>query len=540
MGSILQERVPQQCLERVSIRDREWKKKAPWINNRPNVPSNKMGRRQSQRKSLQPQYPLPSQENNNEKRLQQRRKQKPHNPSTKHVTSQHSAQGTSESKSQPLSPAEDRMEPKVQPAAQHCHSHREHKHTGFRGSRHTPAFPCHHLSDPSPDLQERLSPQPEVGSLSGHGEDDSDTDLSESERLPVSLSGRVPAQLQLRPEVIQAEDCSSGSHRSRGHGHACFDFPDFLPPPFNNWNLSQLAHFYNMEGRGAPRPRPVGPLERYLERLLQLEWCQIQTVQEEGEKSAVPDVSSSCHRPLAAVSSRLSSPKCILQCQRAFPLTFLSSLASHSALLSGCACTLCRIRYSTCSTSCCRSTHHTRQSRQSPMLERKGPTSLPKRSYSESRVHFSERSSASRAQVFSSPVRTNSHQRRMQASGNIRNPVQGANTTAHPTARDSSVGARRDCLGVWPDVLDYRTGGFRRRSGSEQRRGGLERQQGSSGKRRSGSECRRGGAERTRKAELKEREIKPDAVAAIMDNLPGSKNPPINRPGRQKQVEFVT
>ncbi len=86
-------------------------------------------------------------------------------------------------------------------------------------------------------------------------------------------------------------------------------------------------------------------------------------------------------------------------------------------------------------------------------------------------------------------------------------------------------------------MLDYRTGGFRQRSGSEQRRGGVERQQGASEK-RSGSECRRGGAGRQRTAELKE--IKPDAVTAIMDNLPGSKNLPINRTNRTKQVEFVT
>ncbi|XP_074515484.1 uncharacterized protein LOC141782511 [Sebastes fasciatus] len=544
MGTILQERDAQQQPERVSIRDRDsirvWKKKPPWSNNnRPNVDSNRMGRRQSQRKPAQPQNETPSQENNNEKKLQQRRKQKPNTPTTKHVTPQHRAQGTSESKSHPLSPAEDRMEPQVQPAAQHC-SHREHKHTGFRGSRHTPAFHCHRLSDSSPDLQETPSPNPEGGSLSGHGEGDSDTDLSESERLPVSPSARVPPQLQLRPEVIEAEDGSSLSHRPRGHGCAGFDFPDFLPPPFNSWSLSQLAVFYNTEGQGAPRPRPVGPLERYLDRLLQLEWRQIQTLQEEGGKSAVSDVNSGCHRSPAAASSRLSSPKCILQCQRAFSLTFLSSLASHSALLSGCACTLCRIRYSTCTTSCCRST---RQSRLSPTLEHRGPSSLPKRSYSESRVHSSDRSSASRAQRFGSPLRTNSHLRRMQASGNIRNPVQGANAKPHPTARDSSVGAGRDRLGALGDVLDYRTGGFRRRSGSEQRRGGVERQQGASVKRRSGSECRRGGAERRRAAELKEREIKPDAVTAIMDNLPASKNSPINRPNRpnrHKQVEFVT
>lgn len=88
--------------------------------------------------------------------------------------------------------------------------------------------------------------------------------------------------------------------------------------------------------------------------------------------------------------------------------------------------------------------------------------------------------------------------------------------------------------------MDYRTQELRKRSGSEQRQGRAEGQQGESEKRRSGSEYRRGGAERRRAAELKEREIKPDAVTAIMDNLPGSKNSFINRPNRVKQVEFVT
>nr|XP_020473933.1 uncharacterized protein LOC109970600 isoform X2 [Monopterus albus] len=495
-----------------------------------------MGRRQSQRKSLQPQHTFPSQEINNEKRQQPRRK---HKPNAKHST-QHSAQGTSASKPHPPSPVEDRMEPATQPAAQHC-GHRGQKHTAVRGSRHTPAFPCYCLSDSSPHLLDRHSPELKVGSLSAHGEGDSDTDLSESERLFVSPIQVLP-QLELRPEVIEAEDCSTRSHRPRAQGHGSFDFPDFLPPPFNSWSLSQLAVFYNMEGRGAPRPRPVGPLEMYLERLLQLEWHQIQTVQEESGKSAVSDVLLSCHRSTAAASSRLSSPKCILQCQRAFPLTFLSSLISHSALLSSCACTLCRFRHSTCSTACCRPTHsHTRQAGVSPVLERRGLVSLPKRSYSESRVHAPDRSSAFQVQMFSSPVRANSHLRRMQASGNIRNPVQGANTKPHYTARDSSFGIGRDCVGARGNGLNYRkTGVFRRRSGSEQQGGGGERQQNGLEKRRSGSECRKGGTERRRTAEFKEQEIKPDAVTAIMDNLPGSKYSPDNKPIKPKQVEFMT
>ncbi|KAM8756038.1 uncharacterized protein AB9X84_009357 [Acanthopagrus schlegelii] len=526
MGTILQGRMPQQRLERVSIRERDWKKTVSWSSSRPNVASIKMGRRQSQKKSPQPECTLPSQENNNEKRLHQGRKHKPSTTSAKRSTPEHSAEGATESMSHPLSHALSRMELKVQLAAHH----REQNDTGFRRNRHSSAFPCHHLTDSSPDLLDRLSPNPVVENVSDHGECDSDTDLSVSERLTMSPSRLALPQLELRPEVIEAEDCSSCNQKPRGSRHSGFDHPDCLPPPFNSWSLSQLAVFYNMEGHGTTRPRPVGPLERYLERLLQLEWHQIQTSQEENRKS---DVVSSCHRSPADASSRLSSPKCILQCQRAFPLTFFSSLASHSALLSGCACTLCRIHYSTISPLGSRSTHcHKRHSRQSPTLECSGPTSLQRRSHSESRVHSSDRSHTSQTQGFSSPVRTNTHLRRMQALGNIRNPVKGANIKPKSTARDSSVGAGRESLEASGDMYNYRTGGCRMRSGSEQRKGGVERHQVGSQKRRSGSECKRRGAERRRTAELKEWEIKPDAVTAIMDNLPGTKNSPTNRVDR--------
>ncbi|XP_037345598.2 uncharacterized protein LOC119229408 [Pungitius pungitius] len=491
MGTILQNRTLRSA-DTVSIGDPERKKKAA---------GTKMGRRQSQRKSVPPpQHALPVPERNGEQKLQQRRKQKPRTLSTKRLTTQHSAQGTSEAES----------------ASQTY-------------------FPPHRLPCSSRDPRETASP--DGGSQSGHAQGDSDTDLSDSERLPVAPCSRVPPPLQLRPELIEAEDGASCRPGRNNHGSS--DFPDFLPPPFNSWSLGQLAVFYNMEGRGAPRPRPVGPLERYMERMLQLEWRQIRTVQEEGGTPAGSDAVYSCHRAAGAASSRLSSPKCILQCQRSFPLTFLSSLASHCALLSGCACTLCRIRYTACCTtsSCCRSA---RQSRPSPAPERgsRGPASLPKRSYSESRLHSADRSSACRAQRSGSPTRTNGHLRRMQASGNIRNPAHGAGGKPQATARDPRVG---DLSGARGGGSDYRPGGFlRRRSGSEQKRGGVEGQRGAMEKRRSGSECRRGGAERRRAAELREREITPDAVDAIMDNLPGSKNYPINRANRPKQVEFVT
>ncbi|XP_014829750.1 PREDICTED: uncharacterized protein LOC106908226 isoform X1 [Poecilia mexicana] len=498
MGSILQERVAQRCVERLCIGDREWKKKAPRSTSRPNVVGTKMGRRQSQRKFPQPQCPIQSQENNHEKKPQ-RRKHKSNTSSTKCSAPLHSsAQGTSVL--HPAAPEEDRMKIKVSSSTEK----RKHTHTGLRASKHTAALLDHALPHPSPDQQEELSPQ-----------EDSDTDLSESERLPVSSRPLAP-RLELRPEVVEYGDTPSHCRTVRGR-----DFPDFLPPPFNSWNLSQLAVFYNTEGRGAFRPRPVGPLERYLERLLQLEWHQIQTVQAEHVTQDVPGGTSSCQRSSAAAPAptRLSSPKCILQCQRGFPLSFLSSLAGHSALLATGTSGLCRICSSSCSTSCCRSTHsHSHLSRLSPDGSR-GPLPRPKRSYSESRVHSSDR--RLRNQRSGSPTSASSYLRRMQASGNIRNPIQPGPGRTHSSVRGY-------------DEPDSTAGVLRKRSGSEQRRGGgrhLNRSETS----RSSSESRTGRVEQDEVAGWTEQEVTGVSVC-----LPGSRRPCVQRPSRCKQVEFVT
>ncbi|XP_008408610.1 protein FAM217B isoform X2 [Poecilia reticulata] len=499
MGSILQERVAQRCVERLCIGDREWKKKAPRSTSRPNVAGTKMGRRQSQRKFNQPQCPIQSQENNHEKKPQ-RRKHKSNTSPTKCSAPLYSAQGTS--MLYPAASEEDRMKIKVSSATEN----RKHTHTGLRASKHTAALLDHGLPHPSPDQQEELSPQ-----------EDSDTDLSELERLPLSSRPLAP-RLELRPEVVEDGDAPSHCRTVRGG-----DFPDFLPPPFNSWSLSQLAVFYNMEGRGAFRLRPVGPLERYLERLLQLEWHQIQTVQAEHGTQDVPGGTSSCQRSSTAAPAptRLSSPKCILQCQRGFPLSFLSSLAGHSALLAGGTSGLCRICSSSCSTSCCHSTHsHSHLSRLS-LDGSRGPLPRPKRSYSESRVHSSDR--RLRTQRSISPTSANSYLKRMQASGNIRNPIQAGPGRTHSSDRGR-------------DEPDSTAGVLRKRTHklSEQRRGGgkhLNRSETS----RSSSESRTGREERDKVAGWTEQEVTGLSVC-----LPGSRHPRVQRPSRSKQVEFVT
>lgn len=241
-------------------------------------------------------------------------------------------------------------------------------------------------------------------------EEDSASDLSDSERYSVFPAEISPPDLDLRAEVIDPSDFQTSrpaQDKFRG------SYPDFLPPPFNSWSLKQLAVYLNTDGKSVPRPKPVGKLERYLDRLLQIEWHQIQSVQEDSSKSNTP-------MPKVRHSSShlsLSSPKCILQCQRAFPLALLSSLATRQ--LSSCTCPQCQSQYLILNGSCRSHAfhHHT-------LLEKKRQASgLPKRSSSESRAHPTESRHRSREHRLSDPLSESSHWRRMQAAGNIRNPA---------------------------------------------------------------------------------------------------------------------
>ncbi|XP_074013597.1 protein FAM217B [Numenius arquata] len=110
-------------------------------------------------------------------------------------------------------------------------------------------------------------------------EDDSASDLSDSERIPIPPSPCTPPELILRAEEI---DPVCLEHvPDTGFKESEYYYPDFLPPPFNSWDLKQLSIFVNVEGKTDFRPKPTGFLEKYIDRLLQLEWLQMQTVQNE-------------------------------------------------------------------------------------------------------------------------------------------------------------------------------------------------------------------------------------------------------------------
>nr|XP_033770344.1 protein FAM217B isoform X2 [Geotrypetes seraphini] len=114
-------------------------------------------------------------------------------------------------------------------------------------------------------------------------DEDSASDLSDSERIPIPPSPFTPPDLNLRAEKIEP---GSFDHLfDLGYKESEYYYPDFLPPPFNSWDLHQLAVFINTEGKHAPRPPPAGFLEKYVDRLLHLEWLQIQTIQNEKVKA---------------------------------------------------------------------------------------------------------------------------------------------------------------------------------------------------------------------------------------------------------------
>ncbi|XP_061541508.1 uncharacterized protein fam217ba isoform X2 [Phycodurus eques] len=308
------------------------------------------------------------------------------------------------------------------------------------GLRHMPGHLLTHSPAPIPEaLQEPYKLD----------DSDSASDLSDSERLPVLPSPCTPPHLNLRAEVINSNDfpLDIPGH----HGNVADDdesetpihcYPDFLPPPFNTWSLRQLTLFLYTESRGAPRPKPVGPLERFLERLLQLEWLQIQTVQAEsnhppGRHTRPQATSGHSPRPHTAPSSRLNSPKGPRHSQRAFPCVINplspSSAAAQSRLP---VCPHCHIRYPLCNGSCSAYAYQ-RHSRLSPLLERRTRPGAPvKRSCSETQEATKEsRSQGAQggdgAQIPVSPSACRSHLRHMHAAGNARKQPQELGTNAN-------------------------------------------------------------------------------------------------------------
>ncbi|XP_076019436.1 uncharacterized protein fam217ba [Genypterus blacodes] len=339
------------------------------------------------------------------------------------------------------------------------------------GLRHMPAHPLTQSPAPTPEALRQHYNQKE-------DDTDSASDLSDSERLPILPSPCTPCtppHLNLRAEVINTNDFPPDFPGPRGNEtdeddgeKPSYIYPEFLPPPFNSWSLRQLAVFLHTEGRGAPRPKPVGPLEKYLERLLQLEWLQIQTVQAEcsrppGSRTRPQGFPSAttAHgpRPHTAPPSRLNSPKGPRHSQRAFPFAPVTNPPSPAATQHQHSrfpvCPHCHIRYPLCNGSCSAYAYQ-RHSRLSPLIEHKARPGAPaKRSSSETRAPSSEGRTTGGlgsggggggAQTPVSPSAGRSHLRQMQAAGNVRKQSQesGSNPNNRGQVRKSRVRANSE------------------------------------------------------------------------------------------------
>lgn len=129
-------------------------------------------------------------------------------------------------------------------------------------------------------------------------DEDSASDLSDSERIPIPPSPCTPPELNLRAEEIDPLCFEHLSDAKCKQSDYCY--PDFLPPPFSTWDLKGLAAFVNTECKSEVRPQPTGSLEKYVDRLLELEWLQMQTIQAEKGKAAKarPQTAASALRTL--------------------------------------------------------------------------------------------------------------------------------------------------------------------------------------------------------------------------------------------------
>uniref|UniRef100_A0A8D2JG14 Family with sequence similarity 217 member B n=1 Tax=Sciurus vulgaris TaxID=55149 RepID=A0A8D2JG14_SCIVU len=114
--------------------------------------------------------------------------------------------------------------------------------------------------------------------------EESGSDLSDSERIPIPPSPLFPPDLKLRAEEIDPIDFDLPPGQGRTKPE--YRYPDFLPPPFSSWDLRDMALLLNAECRTMEVPRAGGLLGKYIDRLIQLEWLQIQTVQCEKGKAA--------------------------------------------------------------------------------------------------------------------------------------------------------------------------------------------------------------------------------------------------------------
>ncbi|XP_007475700.1 protein FAM217B isoform X1 [Monodelphis domestica] len=135
---------------------------------------------------------------------------------------------------------------------------------------------------PEPSAGELFLDFQSLNIIKENADEDSASDLSDSERIPIPPSPFTPPELNLRAEEI--DPVCFDPHTDQGSEQAEYYYPDFLPPPFNSWDLNNMISMTSSECKNEPLPQTIESLGKYIDRLVQLEWLQMQTVQNEKIK----------------------------------------------------------------------------------------------------------------------------------------------------------------------------------------------------------------------------------------------------------------
>ncbi|CAH1270604.1 FAM217A [Branchiostoma lanceolatum] len=232
---------------------------------------------------------------------------------------------------------------------------------------------------------------------------DYDTDYSETERQR-SEEATIPKDipdLQLKPDSVELEDIERffddyDSDDSKEGESDVFLFPDFLPKPFNEWDLQELALLSNKNWKDAVRVKPKGHYLDIIERLMEFERLQLQTIQWEMEKSRPSSRAASRSGAGRDRSAALAKPKagqgkpCHPDCVQ----PMCAGNCIQKRVPSGRACIHCRQRYCT---GTCKEHGYDSHQRQPPREEddRKGSPSRLTRPKSCTPCHSKQRSNAS-------------------------------------------------------------------------------------------------------------------------------------------------
>ncbi|XP_035678640.1 uncharacterized protein LOC118417261 [Branchiostoma floridae] len=232
---------------------------------------------------------------------------------------------------------------------------------------------------------------------------DYDTDYSETERQQ-GEEGTIPKDipdLQLKPDSVELEDIERffddyDSDDSKEGESDVFPFPDFLPKPFNEWDLQELALLSNKNWKDAVRVKPKGQYLDIIDRLMEFERLQLQTIQWEMEKSQRPSSRAASRSGASRErSAALAKPKagqgkpCHPDCVQ----PMCAGNCTQKRVPSGRVCIYCRQRYCT---GTCKEHGYDSHQRQPPREEedKKGSPSRLARPRSCTPCHSKQRSNA--------------------------------------------------------------------------------------------------------------------------------------------------